>query len=108
MAIKAHKLKALQAREELLAEMDAHKRELIRTRRKLEKIMAESLLVTEHALLRYVERVLGVDLQEIEDAILTDSVREIIEFSGGDCRIKSGGMILVVKNRCVVSVLADD
>jgi hypothetical protein len=36
LAIKAHKLKALQAREELLAEMDAHKRELLRTRRRLE------------------------------------------------------------------------
>jgi hypothetical protein len=61
--------------------------------------------VTEHAMLRYIERVLGVDLKEVEDAILTESNLKLIEFSP-NCKIKSHGIEFIVKSKKVISVVA--
>lgn len=61
--------------------------------------------VSDHALLRYIERVMGADLDKFRAAILTEQNRKAIEFAG-DCTIKSGGVEFVVKNRTVVTVIA--
>lgn len=61
--------------------------------------------VSDHALLRYIERAMGVDLDKFRAAILTEQNRKAIEFAG-DCTIKSGGVEFVVKNRTVVTVIA--
>lgn len=62
-------------------------------------------VVSEHALLRYIERVLNVDLEAIKGRILTEQNRKAIAFAG-NCRIKSEGVEFVVKDRTVVSVIA--
>lgn len=117
----AHELKALQVRRDKLAaalhiadrEVDAaeSRRDLIRDDlRSMEAQIAALTLpkrdpvVSEHALLRYVERVLGVDLSAIKDRILTDQNKKAIDFAGS-CRIKAEGVELVVKDRVVVSVV---
>jgi hypothetical protein len=61
--------------------------------------------VSDHALLRYIERVMGADLDKFRADILTEQNRKAIEFAG-DCTIKSGGVEFVVKNRTVVTVIA--
>ena len=61
--------------------------------------------VSDHALLRYIERAMGVDLDKFRADILTEQNRKAIEFAG-DCTIKSGGVEFVVKNRTVVTVIA--
>ncbi|XVJ69926.1 MAG: hypothetical protein HEQ39_09895 [Rhizobacter sp.] len=61
--------------------------------------------VSDHALLRYIERAMGVDLDKFRAAILTEQNRKAIEFAG-DCTIKSGGVEFLVKNRTVVTVIA--
>jgi hypothetical protein len=61
--------------------------------------------VSDHALLRYIERAMGVDLDEFRAAILTEQNRKAIEFAG-DCTIKSNGVEFIVKNRTVVTVIA--
>ena len=61
--------------------------------------------VSDHALLRYIERVMGADLDKFRAEILTEQNRKAIEFAG-DCTIKSGGVEFVVKNRTVVTVIA--
>ena len=40
------------------------------------------IFVSEHAMLRYIERVLGIDLKEIERRILTDEVKEQYKIVG--------------------------
>jgi hypothetical protein len=56
-------------------------------------------------MLRYIERVLGVDLKDVEEAILTESNLKLIEFSP-NCKIKSHGIEFIVKSKKVISVVA--
>ena len=116
----AHELKALQVRcnalekdiadheydrDRLSKRLSELKNELNVVRQKIEKIGKSAPVVTEHALLRYIERVMGVDLDQIANAILTEQNKKAIEFAPS-CRIKSNGVEFVVKDRTVVSVVA--
>lgn len=67
----------------------------------------KDIVVTEHAILRYVERVMGIDTEAIKARILSPENRRAIGFAGS-CKIKSDGLTFVVKNRAVVSVIAKD
>jgi hypothetical protein len=58
--------------------------------------------VSTHALLRYVERILDVDLDLLRQTILSPENRAAIE--AGATRIKANGMTLVVKDKVVVTV----
>jgi hypothetical protein len=62
-------------------------------------------VVTEHAMLRYFERVLGYDLEEIRGMILNDQARAYIE-QFGTGKIPCGGFRIVVQDRVVVTVEA--
>ena len=62
-------------------------------------------VVTEHALLRYCERVLGIDLEEVKSKILSDQVRGHIDhFGSGTFPNNGAGFKVIVKKRQVVSV----
>lgn len=63
----------------------------------------EEVIVSEHALLRYCERVLGIDLEEIKHKLLPESTIDQIK------TLKSGifpskDLKLVVKNKIVVTI----
>ena len=60
-------------------------------------------IVSEHALLRYIERVYGIDLDELRGKILNPQTKEWIEQFGSG-KIPSDGCRLIVKNRVVVTV----
>ena len=52
--------------------------------------------VTDHAVLRYLERELGVDIESVREAIAdkveSSAVRKLVEFAGGEpCKIKADG-----------------
>ena len=61
--------------------------------------------VSEHALLRYLERVKGVDLEALRQEILDNGTADAIAFAGNG-RIKKGGtdITLIVQNSVVVTV----
>lgn len=60
-------------------------------------------VVTEHALLRYLERVYGIDLEETKRTMLDDGVADLIkQFKSG--KIPSNGCRLIVKDCVVVTV----
>ncbi len=61
-------------------------------------------LVSEHAQLRYIERVLGVDLDEIKAAILTDQMLATINALGSGKFPMDGGMKAIVRNKTVVTI----
>lgn len=60
-------------------------------------------VVSEHALLRYLERVEGVDLDAIRQKILGDGTAASISFARTG-RIKKKDLTLVFKDRVVVTV----
>jgi hypothetical protein len=67
---------------------------------------AKEPVVTEHALLRYVERVMGVDLDEIRAQILNESAVGLInQLRTAKIPMRQGsGFRLVVRDRTVVSI----
>lgn len=85
-------LQNLQAeREKLVAELD--------------QLTPGRITVSDHALIRYIERVLKVDLDEVRRSMLNEKQRAIVsEFKS--CVLPLGSkMYAVVKNRVVVSVV---
>ena len=64
------------------------------------------LKVSDHARVRYLQRVVGMDMRELDDMILTDLVRQHHE-ALGDGRFPIGegdGAIAIINNNTVVSV----
>lgn len=61
-------------------------------------------IVTEHAILRYLERQKGIDMDSIHKCILTDKNIEIINQLGTGKITNADGMKIVFKNRTVVTV----
>lgn len=117
----AHELKALQVqltkaqaeekaeKENLTAAEGKYKAAKARTAALKARIesakQSEEPMVTEHALLRYIERVYGVDLEEIKNQILTPTTIKAIKTLGsGKYPLQAGGKA-VVKGLNVISVI---
>jgi len=65
--------------------------------------------ITDHALLRYMERVLGVDTDAIRAKMLADGRdTTIARIDHGKLRSPELGVRLIVRNGCVVSVTCID
>jgi len=65
--------------------------------------MNPTIIITDHALLRYFQRVLGYDLEEIKLKILPDKAREDI-LKLNTCNYSVNGFSLVVKDNVVVTI----
>lgn len=72
-------------------------------REKIAPLGEKGIIVTEHALLRYFERVLGYNLEAIETGLITPEVRAVAkEFRNGV--VPSVGCRLVFKEGVVVTL----
>lgn len=70
-------------REILNNKLQSAERNLGKIREEIKKLKeGNKIIVSEHAMLRYIERVLGIDLKEIERHILTDEVKEQYKIVG--------------------------
>jgi chromosome segregation ATPase len=65
-------------------------------------------IVSEHALLRYAERVMGLDLAEVRAKILTPRNVAAINFVRNGKVPAGDGMTLIVRDRSVVSVITNE
>ena len=63
------------------------------------------LKVSEHAIVRYLERVRGVDIAEIENEILNDSVVSYVSKLGGNGKFPNGGYQVVIKDFTVTTIV---
>jgi predicted nucleic acid-binding Zn-ribbon protein len=62
--------------------------------------------VTEHAILRYLERVEGLDLKAIEEKIITDQIRELVRELGGSGEFPSNeGFLVRMKNYTIITII---
>jgi predicted nuclease with TOPRIM domain len=65
----------------------------------------KEIIITEHAILRYIERILKVDINDVKSNILTDEVKKQIEFLNGTRgKIHNNGSILVIENNKIITV----
>ncbi len=78
------------------------------TLREIEKQIEDSMhepIVSEHAILRYVERVLKINLKSIENEILSEENKRIID-QVSSCKIPfKSNTFLIVKNKTVVTIM---
>jgi predicted RNase H-like nuclease (RuvC/YqgF family) len=77
-------------------------REIDRLKRRTEK-----LVVSEHAILRYVERVMGLDLEEIKKKILPSDLEEKVRIIGNGIFPCGGTHKIKVSEGVVVTILTD-
>lgn len=108
-------IKALKSRiTKTRAEMDSAKIEMQMAQRRMSELQSmvskmenelkamegSKVTVTEHAILRYLERVRGIDLEEVENTILPEAYREKL-ING---KIPINGFRIVVKDNTVITV----
>ncbi|CAH2910614.1 MAG: hypothetical protein CPSOU_1818 [uncultured Paraburkholderia sp.] len=115
-----HELKVLQSRlKEAQAEADSYierarvandaasealkRRDRIQAQIREIEEAAKEPIVTEHALLRYIERFMNVDLEQVRKAILTEQAVKLIKFTRTG-KVTTDGRRLVIKNGTVVTV----
>ena len=49
---------------------------------KITNLQNSDLIVSEHAIIRYIERVIGVNIEEIVEKIATDKMKKMVECCG--------------------------
>ncbi len=64
-------------------------------------------IISEHCMLRYIERVLGINMQEIEQKILSESDKINIKNLGQNCTYSKDGFKVKIKDGVAVTVLVD-
>ncbi len=76
--------------------------------RQIVKLKADKseIIISEHALLRYLERVRGIDMDEIRDAILPPALR-VHPVMPKACTMPVEGHKCKVRNGVVVTVIAE-
>lgn len=62
--------------------------------------------VTDHALLRYMERVMGIDVERVRKEIMTEERKAVIK--SGCNSFTSNGFRYVLKNRAIITILKID
>jgi hypothetical protein len=65
----------------------------------------DKIKVSEHAILRYLERVKGLDINAIEKEILNDKVLGLINTLGGNGTFPSYNFSVLMKNNTVTTVI---
>ena len=66
----------------------------------------ESVIVSEHAVIRYIERVLGIDIKEIEKKIVDEETEKIIR-EMRPSRINKGEFSILIKDNTVTTITTD-
>lgn len=67
------------------------------------KQLQSNVVITEHILVRYLERVKGIDMEEIKKEILDDELKKQI-LTLGSGKFHRNGFRLIVKNNSIVTV----
>lgn len=64
---------------------------------------SDSIIVTEHAILRYLERVYEIDIEAVKSEIVADSHSAIAFMGSGELK-RPAGFTLVIKNNSIVTI----
>lgn len=87
----------------------AHIQKITEKIKTLSQGAGNEIIISEHAILRYIERVLQIPLEEIEQKIVSSTLKEQIKMLGdGSYPLENGKYRIVVKDNIVVTILGDD
>lgn len=80
-------------------------KELSEVNEKIKSLSKEDIVISEHAIYRYCERVLEIDIGEIKKILITDKMRTMMETIGTNGTFPNeNGFSVVIKNNIVVTV----
>lgn len=65
----------------------------------------KNIKISEHALIRYFERVKGYDINEIEKEILNDDILKMVEVLGGNGKYPNKDYSVVIKDFTVTTIV---
>lgn len=87
-------------------DLETKKKSIQVLKKKIDEIMpSDNPSVSDHAIVRYLERVKGLNIKDIEKEILTDDVIKLINVLGISGTYPSkGGFSIVMKNNNVVTI----
>ncbi len=86
-------------------ELSAKDKEIKDTQKLLEsKSSDKKLKLTEHAVLRYLERVKNLDLEEIENEILTEDFKKQVDTFGGTLTYNGPEFSAVLKDFKIITI----
>lgn len=74
---------------------------------KLEKIEKNEFRVSEHAIVRYFERVKGFNIDDIQKEILNDKIKEMTKTIGCNGTFPNNGFSVIIKDSTVTTVIAN-
>ncbi len=87
-------------------EYNAKMLELNKIKEKLNSLELDEPVISDHAFVRYFERVKGFNLDDIQSEVFTDKIKEMIETLGGSGQYPNeNGYALVMKNNVVTTIL---
>lgn len=96
------------SKQELGAKQKQHQvkiNELNNLKKKIDSIESDKgITVSEHAILRYMERIQKIDIKAIEKEIISDEVLKMIETLGNTGSYPNKDFKLVIKNGTVVTI----
>lgn len=92
----------LEEKEVAIKKKDLHK-DLSDVKGKIEKLSQKELIISEHAFLRYLERVEGINLEEIQAKILTKELMMKYKTLGNGT-FPIGDFKIVIRNNTVVTI----
>ncbi len=102
-------LDALKDEQKLLSkQINAKNTQIENIENQIKKLKKDSngLIVSEHALLRYIERVIGINLDDIANNILTEEViKQYSSLGNGTYSVNGGDFKVVIKDKMVLSIL---
>lgn len=91
-------------KQKMLSQMDSNIKDLEEKIKSLEQ--PKEITVTEHALIRFFERALGFDMDDIKDKIVEDNLKQLVEQLGDSGKYPhSCGVQLVLKDKMIVTVI---
>lgn len=87
-------------------EYDTLRMNLNSIKEKISKLTSNTeIIISEHALLRYIERVLNIDIEEISNSILTDQFKTLV-YTLGDGKIPlNNDFTAIVKDNVVTTII---
>lgn len=81
------------------------KEQLKAINQKITDLENSEVIVTEHAIIRYLERAMGLDLEQIKREILSERNEALIEQLGSGKYPIGSGLKAVVKGKAIVSIV---
>ncbi len=90
-------------------EISATNQNISNIKQKIDKLKDNgNLIVSEHAIIRYIERVLGIDIEEINSKILTEEIVKQVEILGnGTYSVNEGEFKVVIKDNVIITVIKE-